>query len=76
MGAGGDQAKSSGLEARGEGINVIDPELDFDFAVGSHAASIKKGAGIGAGRACVPKKLFGMEKVTFFIIRTKKNFIY
>jgi hypothetical protein len=42
MGAGGDQAESSRLEARGEGINVVDSELDLDFAVGSHTASIKK----------------------------------
>jgi hypothetical protein len=33
------------LQAGGEGINIIDFELDLDFAVSSHAASIKKGAG-------------------------------
>jgi hypothetical protein len=30
------------LEAGGESVNVVDSELDFDFAVCSHGASIKK----------------------------------
>jgi hypothetical protein len=42
MGARGNQAESSRLKASCEGVNVIDSELDLDFAVGSHAASIKK----------------------------------
>jgi hypothetical protein len=42
MGAGGDQPESCFLKAAGDGINVVDPELDLDFAVGRHAISIKK----------------------------------
>jgi hypothetical protein len=38
------------LETRGEGINVVDSELDLDFAVGSHGASIKKTCQVPLGR--------------------------
>ena len=41
MGAGSNEAESSRLETGSEGLNVLDPELDFDFAVSGHAASIK-----------------------------------
>jgi hypothetical protein len=30
------------LEGGSEGVNVVDSELDLHFAIGSHAASIKK----------------------------------
>jgi hypothetical protein len=42
MGAWGNQTEPGRLEVASEGINGIDPELDLDFAVGRHAASIKK----------------------------------
>jgi hypothetical protein len=41
MGTGGDQPESRFLKAAGEGVNIINPELDLDFAVGRHAVSIK-----------------------------------
>jgi hypothetical protein len=62
MGARGDQAESSRLEARGEGINVIDSELDFDFAIGSHAASIKKGERIEQAFAACPKSCLARKR--------------
>ena len=42
MGAGGNQAKSSRLKAGGEGFNVIDSELDLDFAVGRPCRQYKE----------------------------------
>jgi hypothetical protein len=42
MGSGGNQAEPGSLKAAGKGVNIINPELDFDFTVGRHAASIKK----------------------------------
>ena len=71
MGAGGNQTESGRLEAGGEGINIIDSELDLDFAVSGHAASIKKGSRIEQAVVARPKSCFGTEKVTFFIIPVK-----
>jgi hypothetical protein len=66
MGSRGDQAKSSPLKASGEGLNVIDSELDLDFAVGSHAASIKKSREDRAGHRSSLKSCSGTRKDNFF----------
>jgi hypothetical protein len=42
MGARCSQTESSCLETGGKSFNVVNPELDFDFAVSGHGASIKK----------------------------------
>jgi hypothetical protein len=42
MGARGYQPEPGSLKAAGKGGNVVNLELDLDFAVGRHAASIKK----------------------------------
>ena len=42
MGAWGNQVEASLLKAGGEGVDVVNLELDLDFAVSSHRASIKK----------------------------------
>jgi hypothetical protein len=42
MGTWGYQAEAGSLKAAGKGVNVVNLELDLDFAVGRHAASIKK----------------------------------
>jgi hypothetical protein len=42
MGSGSHQAESSRLKTGGQGVNVVDPKLDLDFAIRGHAASIKK----------------------------------
>jgi hypothetical protein len=66
MSARGDQAESSRLKAGGKGINVVNFELDLDFAVGSHAASIKKGERIEQAVAARPKSSSGTLKGNFF----------
>jgi hypothetical protein len=38
----GNQTEPGCLEAAGKGVNVVNLELDLDFAVGRHALSIKK----------------------------------
>jgi acyl-CoA reductase-like NAD-dependent aldehyde dehydrogenase len=38
----GNQMEPGSLEAAGKSVNVVNPELDLDFTVGRHAASIKK----------------------------------
>jgi hypothetical protein len=70
MGAGGNQAESILLEASGESFNIIDSELDLNFAISSHAASIKKG---GEQATAAPKKLSWHPKRQFFIIPAKKE---
>jgi hypothetical protein len=42
MGAGGNQTEPGSLKAAGKGVDIVNLELDLDFAVGRHAASIKK----------------------------------
>jgi hypothetical protein len=42
MGPWGNQTEPGSLKDAGKGVNIINPELDLDFAVGRHAASIKK----------------------------------
>jgi hypothetical protein len=72
MGARGNQAESSCLEAGGEGVNVIDSKLDLDFAVSGHAASIRREDRVWPLPR--PEKLVvAADKVTFFIIPTKKE---
>ena len=44
MRAGSNQVESSYLQAYGESFNVVNSELDLNFPVGGHAASIKKEA--------------------------------
>jgi len=61
MCAWGNQAESSCLEARSEGLNIINPELDLDFAVGSHSASIKEER-IKQAVVARPKKLLWRAK--------------
>src|SRR6185503_846316 len=60
MSAGGNQSKSSLFQAGGKGLDVIDSELDLDFAVGSHSASIKEER--RAGRRRASQKLFWHPK--------------
>jgi hypothetical protein len=42
MGTWGNQAEPGCLKAAGKGVNVVNRELDLDFTVRRHAASIKK----------------------------------
>jgi hypothetical protein len=42
MGTWGYQPEPGSLKAADKGVNVVNLELDFDFAVRRHAASIKK----------------------------------
>lgn len=42
MGARSNEPESSRLETGSESVNVVDSELDFDFAISGHDASIKK----------------------------------
>jgi hypothetical protein len=75
VGAGSNQAEASLLETSGEGIDIIDSELDLNFAIGSHAASIKKGA--GSSRLFPrPEKVLMAQKGNFSPSLQKKKFIY
>jgi hypothetical protein len=61
----GNQAKSSPLKAGGEGFNVFDPELDFDFAVGSHADKYKERETIKQAAAPAEKAISAAQKALF-----------
>ncbi len=41
MGAAGDQAEALCFEASGQNLDILDFELDFNFAVGSHGVSVE-----------------------------------
>jgi len=66
MGARGYQPESGCLKAAGEGANIINSELDLDFTVRRHAASIKNKVTLVVGperpkkgRMAASKCLFG-----------------
>ena len=75
MCARGNQAESSCLEAGGESLNVVDSELDLHFAIGGHAASIKKEEASRRG-AVVRKTRPGYPEVTFFTFFQEKEIFF
>jgi hypothetical protein len=77
MCAGSNQVESSCLQAGGESFNVVNSELDFNFAISGHALSIKKeewrrrestvGRKMRPGRTQVMIFNYFAKKGTFFI---------
>jgi hypothetical protein len=73
IGSGSHQAESSRLKTGGQGVNVVDPELDLDFAIRGHVASIKKRANEKSVTICRkrPVKLLKMSFSRIFSIKIK-----